>query len=283
MGQDPRQDRQRRQLLKAAALAAPATLLAAGTAQAQFVPPQATPGRSFVLVHGAWHGAWCWRRVADALIEQGHKVYTPTLTGLADRSHLLSAQINLDTHILDIANLFKWEEISSAILVGHSYGGWPVSGALEKIGDRVASVVFLDAFLPKNGQSGLDIQTPTSQGAVQEALKRGEISRPAPPASTFKFRRKSDEEWVARQMTAQPIGVSTQPIVLTGARERMRDKYYLRAARYPNPVFDGHLADCRADTSWKTSTLDSGHDVMIDAPELLLPILGQIAGAPALA
>ena len=101
--------------------------------------------KTFVLVHGAWHGGWCWRRVADRLEKQGHKVFTPTLTGLGERSHLMSPGIDLDTHINDVVNVIKWEDLKGVCLVAHSYGGWPVSGALEKILDRVSSTVFLDA------------------------------------------------------------------------------------------------------------------------------------------
>ena len=103
---------------------------------------------TFVLVHGAWHGGWCWRRVADILRARGHAVFTPTLAGLADKSHLMSASINLDTHIDDIVNLFRWERIADAVLVGHSYAGWPISGAIEKLEGKVSSIVYLDAFFP---------------------------------------------------------------------------------------------------------------------------------------
>src|SRR6185436_17269500 len=95
--------------------------------------------KTFVLIHGAWHGGWCWRRVADLLEAKGHKVFAPSLTGLADRSHLLSKDVILDTHVADIVSLFKWEDIRDACLVAHSYGGWPSSGALEQIHDRVSS------------------------------------------------------------------------------------------------------------------------------------------------
>src|SRR4029079_972831 len=114
----------------------------------------ASDRNTFVLVHGAWHGGWCWRRVADLLQAKGHKVFTPTLTGVADRSHLLSKDITLDTHIADIVNLFKWEDIKDACLVAHSYGGWPSSGALEQIHDRVSSIVWLHAVKPGEGQKG---------------------------------------------------------------------------------------------------------------------------------
>jgi pimeloyl-ACP methyl ester carboxylesterase len=261
----------RRRALKTYAAGLSAGVLALGRGAVAQVQPARR--RTYVLVHGAWHGAWCWQRVSAMLEAQGHKVYTPTLTGLADRSHLIDFPITLDTHVTDIVNLFEWEDISSAILVGHSYGGWPVSGALEKIADRVSSMIFLDAFLPKNGQSGLDIQTSASQLSVKEAVARGEKSRPPPPVETFVFKRPEDADWVRRKMTPQPIGVSIQPIVLTGVRDRLPDKTYIRALHYHNPVFDQHLADCKADPSWKTATLQSGHDAMIDVPEQLGPML----------
>ena len=101
--------------------------------------------KTFVLIHGAWHGGWCWRRVADILEQQGHKVFTPTLTGLGERSHLMSKDINLDTHIADIVNAVEWEDLKDICLVAHSYAGYPASGALERIGDRVSSIVWVDA------------------------------------------------------------------------------------------------------------------------------------------
>ena len=92
---------------------------------------QTAQRKTFVLVHGAWHGGWCWRRVSDLLEKQGHKVFTPTLTGVGERSHLMSKDINLDTHITDIVNVFKWEDLKDVCMVVHSYGGYPGSGALE--------------------------------------------------------------------------------------------------------------------------------------------------------
>jgi pimeloyl-ACP methyl ester carboxylesterase len=124
---------------------------------------QAGARKTFVLIHGAWHGGWCWRRVADLLEAKGHKVYAPSLTGNGDRSHLLSKDVILDTHITDIVNLFKWEDLKDVCLVAHSYGGWPSSGALEQIGDRVSSIIWLDAFKPENGQKGTDFASDFSR------------------------------------------------------------------------------------------------------------------------
>jgi pimeloyl-ACP methyl ester carboxylesterase len=123
------------------------------TGAAESSQVDARTSRTFILVHGARHGAWCWRRVADLLESQGHKVFAPTLTGLGDRSHLLSEYVDLTTHIMDAVNLFKWEDLQNVVLCGHSYAGYVISGAVEHVGSRVSSIVYLDAFYPANGDS----------------------------------------------------------------------------------------------------------------------------------
>jgi len=214
--------------------------------------------------------------VADRLQVAGHRVYTPTLTGLGERSHLMSRDISLDTHITDVINVFKWEGIESAVLCGHSYGGWVISGAVEQVLPQVASIVFLDAFVPRDGQTGLDLATQRSRDSINLALNDGAVSRPAPTAESFNVNPK-DRAWVDARMTPQPIGVSLQKIRLTGARERVGTKVYVRAANYPNPTFDGFLAEARASSGWRTHTISSGHDVMVDEPERLSDILLELA------
>ena len=118
-------------MTRRAALGAAATVSAAALGGTQAMA-QSQTRKTFVLIHGAYHGGWCWRKVTDLLETKGHKVYAPSLTGLADRSHLLSMNLKLDTHIADIVNLFKWEDIKGACLVPHSYAGWPASGALDR-------------------------------------------------------------------------------------------------------------------------------------------------------
>jgi pimeloyl-ACP methyl ester carboxylesterase len=149
--------------------------LAAGVSAAAIVSSdtfiggaRAQPARkTFVLVHGAFLGAWVWRRVSDLLEKQGHKVYPLTLTGLGERSHLLSKDINLDTQISDIVNVVEWEDLGDICLVAHSFGGYPASGALERIGSRVSSIVWVDALKPGDGQKFAD-DTPrkVEEGAV---------------------------------------------------------------------------------------------------------------------
>ena len=253
-------------------VAAGAGLVAAAASGEFTAPAQAqTQQKTFVLVHGAWHGGWCWRRVSDLLEKKGHKVFSPTLTGVGERSHLLSKDVVLDTHITDIVNVFKWEDLKDVCLVVHSYGGWPGSGALEQIGDRVSSIVWLDAFKPENGQKGIDHTSEFSRKAFQEAVAKGEPGRAAPKAEAFKVNEK-DRAWVDSKTTPQPNGVATQPIKLTGAREKIAKKTYIRASAYPQPAFDKALAECKADKTWKTleAPNDCGHDVMVDAPQWLV-------------
>lgn len=229
--------------------------------------------RTFVLVHGAWHGGWCWRRVADRLQEHGHKVYTPTLTGLADRSHLMSRMITLDTHIADIVNLFRWEELDNVILCGHSYAGWVVSGALEAVHDKVKAIVFLDAHLPEDGERGVDRSN--NRERILRADERGEESTKALTPAWFKVN-KRDRPWVKRMLTPQPIGVSLQPIHLTGARERINTKVYIRATGFESKPFDQAYRRAKR-KGWRTHTIPCGHDVMIDEPDRLTRLLLDIA------
>src|SRR5947208_15854823 len=138
----------RRGVLASATAGAGVAALGGTPAMAQMSTP-----KTFVLVHGAWHGGWCWRRVSDLLEKKGHKVFTPTMTGLGERCHLIDPKVNLATHITDIVNVIKWEGLKDIVLVGHSYGGAIISGVAEQAGDAIGSIVFLDAFVPENGHS----------------------------------------------------------------------------------------------------------------------------------
>jgi len=238
---------------------------------------QEKPRKTFVLVHGAYHGGWCWRRVADLLEARGHKVYAPSLTGNGDRSHLLSKDINLDTQIADIANIVMWEDLNNICLVAHSFGGWPASGALEHIHDRVGSIVWLDAFKPEDGQKGADYISEFSRKAMEEAVARGEPGRMPPPAKTFSLSEK-DYAWIDSKLTPQPNGLVMQAIKLTGKRDAVAKKTYIRAPKYPQAAFDKALADCKAGDGWQTFVnANSGHDVMIDQPAWLADLLLKVS------
>lgn len=240
------------------------------------MPEPAVDARTFVLVHGAWHGGWCWRRVADRLERSGHRVFTPTLTGLGERAHLLRPEIKLDTHITDIINLIRYEGLSDIVLAGHSYAGFVVSGVAEQEEDAIASLVLLDAFVPENGDSMAAIGTTMTRDAITAASQRGDSTLPPRPAELFNVNA-ADRAWVDRLCTPHPIGPFLQPLPLTGARDRIARKSYIRATDYPNPVFDAHAAKLKARPGWRLYDVPCGHDVMIDMPERLAEILLEVA------
>jgi pimeloyl-ACP methyl ester carboxylesterase len=216
-----------------------------------------------LLIPGAWHGAWCYRRVADLLIARGHKVHALTLTGLGDRVHLASDAVNMDTHIADIVNFVKWEDLNNFVLVGHSYGGLPITGAADQIGDKVSSIIYLDAFIPEDGQSMVDI--------VKRPMPSTGTAPPF-PAKAFKVNEK-DEAYVNAKMTPQPINTYTQKIKVAGAYKKIAKKTYVRSLQFNNPAFQVLYEALKQDAAWKTHTLDCGHDMMVDKPEELAGIL----------
>lgn len=234
--------------------------------------------RTFVLVHGAWHGGWCWTRVQGRLEAAGHRVFAPTLTGLGERSHLLDTRPDLSTHIQDLVNVVLWEDLHEITLVAHSYGSWVASGALEQIHDRVRAVVFIDCYLPEDGQQLVDFGRPESVAALWEAQREGAAGRAAPSASEFGVVVAADREWVDAKTTPQPIGPSFEPIKLTGARDRVAVKWYLRAPSYRSPRFDRVREQLAERSDWHVRDVPGGHDVMIDEPELLTSLLLELTG-----
>jgi pimeloyl-ACP methyl ester carboxylesterase len=242
-----------------------------GAARVQSAP------KTFVLVHGTYCGGWYWRRVSDLLESKSHRVFSPTLTGLGERSHLLSKDINLDTQIMDVVNLIKWEDLSGICLVAHSYGGWIGSGALEQIGDRVSSIIWVDAFKPEDGQRPIDLTNEFVRKAVQNSIDKGQPGFPTLKAELFLVNDK-DRAYVDSKLTPHPVGTYVQPIKLSGARDRVTKKTYIRATRFLAPAFNKALADCKADGSWSTvENTTSGHVIMIDEPEWLADVLMKAA------
>jgi pimeloyl-ACP methyl ester carboxylesterase len=171
----------------------------------------------------------------------------------------LSNAITLDTHIADVANVIKWESLEDVILCGHSYAGFVVSGVVEQLPVQVASVAFVDAYLPIDGQSMLDIATLASRARVESALKGGKSVMAAPSAASFNVNER-DRAWVDAKLTAQPVAAYLQKIQLTGAVERVRRRVYVRATGYPNPTFDHFLAVARERPGWQTFEIRSGHE-----------------------
>ena len=232
---------------------------------------------TFVLVHGAWHGGWCWARVRRMLADRGHEVFAPTLSGVADRSHLLSRDVDLQHHIDDVAGLIEREGLAAVILCGHSYGGCVISGVGDALPDRIAALVYIDAFVPEDGQSLHDLLPPQQrQLYLKLAAQYGDGWRVPPiPAQVFNVN-PGDREWVDRQCTPQPLATFEQPIRLGDGLSRISRNHFIRASGWEETPFNAsfELAKSRG---WTTSEIACGHDVMLDRPDDLAAELIGVA------
>jgi pimeloyl-ACP methyl ester carboxylesterase len=233
--------------------------------------------KTFLLVSGSFCGGWIWRRVADRLELGGHKVFAPSLTGLGERSHLLTRDVNLDTHIADVTNLIRWESLDNVCLVAWSYAGFVCSGALESIGDKVSSVVWLDAFIPADGQRVADFAAEGVRKSIQTAADKSEAGVPGlTKISTAAIVAEPDRAFAESKATPHPTGAYLQPIKISGALQKVSKKTYVRLPKFPQPAFDKALADCKSDKSWVTFELpDVGHMAMLDAPDRVSELILQ--------
>ena len=221
-----------------------------------------------VLVHGAWHGGWCYKYVAQQLRAAGHQVYTPTLTGLGERSHLMNRSVTLDTHVQDVVNVIRWEELSEVVLCGHSYGGMVISGVVEKVPDKIRALVYLDAFVPEDGQALMDFLPDDFRAGIRDDSRTngdGYLMTPI-PASVFNVNQR-DAAWVDRMCVKHPLACFEQKIALTGARARVGRRVYVLATDYGPPQPFVAVADrLKGAAGWKVVSLSCGHDLMLDMP-----------------
>ena len=234
---------------------------------------------TYLLVHGAWHGGWCWRRVTDILQSAGHRVFTPTLTGLGERAHLATPDVDLDCHINDVLGVIDMEELDDVILCGHSYGGQVITPVLDQRVEKFCAAVWLDAFVSEDGKSLMDGWPPERAQSVREAVaKSGDgWKMPPMPPEYFGVMNSDDAAWVTRRCVPQPLNTFTQPVHLTGAWEKVAKKMYLLTELHPNSSFERFSVPLSKKPDWDVRSVKSGHDVMIDTPELLAEILLELA------
>ena len=233
---------------------------------------------TFVLVHGAWSGGWCYHKVAARLRAQGHRVFTPTLTGQGERTHLLTGTVNLSLHIEDVLGVFHYEGLSGVVLAGHSYGGMVVTGVADRIAERIAALAYLDAFLPEDGQSLFDINIPAnSQRFIANAGANGGLSVPSPPAAFFNVNAE-DAARVDALATPFPLGCFTEKIKLTGAHKTIGRRAYVHGTVLPRESpFKPFYERVKADPAWRAHALACGHHLMLDEPDQVTGILENLA------
>ncbi len=228
---------------------------------------------TYVLVHGAFEAGWYWRPVARELRAAGHEVFTPSLTGLGERKHLMSPTVDLDTHIADVLGVIVSEELDDVVLAGHSYGGMVISGAADRAGERVTSLVYLDAFVPEDGEAVFDLVLPERRAPLETAAREGgEGWRiPPPPASDWGVTDPDLRAWLDRLSVDHPLAAMTQPIRLAGATVARR--HYVVATRYDPSPFQRFAAAFDGAPGWTVHRIDEGHMLPVAAPEEVCRIL----------
>lgn len=235
---------------------------------------------NYVLIHGAWHGGWCWREVAKILRAQGHTVFTPTLTGNGESRHLGGERITLETHTRDVLGLIAAEELEDVILVGHSYGGMVITSAADRVASKIRRLVYLDAFVPTHGDNLVDCirrNLPPEAAAIfighfHQARQNDGLIPPIPgalfgqtPATTA---------WMERQCNPQSLATFQWPVLLTGAADALPRSYIVANDWQPSP-FQAEAARHDGAAGWTLDRLPGGHCLMMDSPAELSAVLAK--------
>jgi pimeloyl-ACP methyl ester carboxylesterase len=236
---------------------------------------------TFVIVHGAWGGAWAWNKfVVPILRETGQTVYAVTLTGLGERTHLASRDVSLDTHIQDVVNVLFYEDLTDVILVGHSYGGNVITGVADRIPERLQQLVYLDAATPADGQSSADSFTGRRQQLEGQARQSGDGWKvepgPVPPDQPAEI-----TEWARPRRSPMAIKTMTTPLKLTrGETTLPRAFVYCTLGKEPGSPQAARAERLRNDPRWRFFELNTGHNLHYTAPKETVAILLELANVP---
>jgi pimeloyl-ACP methyl ester carboxylesterase len=241
---------------------------------------------AFVLVHPAWHGAWCWKKLVPFLQRAGHDVITPSLTGLGERSHLLNREIGLETHVTDVVNALTYSDLSNVVLVGHSASGAVITAVADEIPERIAHVIYLDAFVPEDGQGVIDLIAPERR-QVLEGLVRTEgdgwlLPRFAPPPwetivrDLWGVHDEDDLRWMVSRLGPTPFKHFTDPVRRSNPSAEMLRRSYIRCLKFPNPRFDRHAEMARGNALWSYRELSAPHHVFVTMPNETAQLLLEL-------
>ncbi|MGH8207337.1 MAG: alpha/beta fold hydrolase [Steroidobacteraceae bacterium] len=223
---------------------------------------------TYVLVHGAWGGSYSWTPLAERMRARGHRVFTPSLTGLGVRSHLFRGAINLSTHIEDVCNTIRCEQLEGFVLAGHSYGGMVATGVADRYAEHISALVYIDAFLPENGKCVWDYTSRDNNQRFAEAGEHGGIAIPSPAQNAAGM---SAAEKALR--APMPVGTLIEKLKLTGKADRIVKRLYVLAANNPGATFRQFYDRVRAQSGWKTAEVASGHSIHREQPEELIRLL----------
>jgi pimeloyl-ACP methyl ester carboxylesterase len=232
---------------------------------------------TYVIVHGAWGGSAAWTPTAERLRAAGHIVYTPTLTGLGQRKHLFSGDVNLTTHIDDVAGVIESEKLKDFILVGHSYGGMVVTGAADRFAVRIRAIAYLDAFLPDDGTSAFDfIGRDGTLANIAGAGTLGGLGVPPPDLAIFNVP-VAQRAAIQATLSPQPLATLVEKIKLTGAGARIPKRLYVWCSGYSPSIFTKAYERVKTDPAWQTEVMACGHAMNAEMPDRTFEILAALA------
>lgn len=230
---------------------------------------------TFLFVSGAWLGGWCWRYVAADLRAAGHTVIGATLTGLGERAHLLSRVIDLETHVSDVAGLFQYRDLNGVTLVGHSYGGTVITAVAERVSDRIGRLVYLDASVPRDGESNDDVIGPTRAAQLRASAVSGGEGWRVPPAP-YVIERLSEHSlrsWVEARLTPHPLRPFGEPVKLRSREAAALSRAFIQTTR--SDLYDGLITRAREE-GWYCREITGGHYAMFTQPEAVASALNEL-------
>jgi pimeloyl-ACP methyl ester carboxylesterase len=257
----------RRDFLKAAGVGVVASTTAA--------PAIAQSHVTFVVAHGAWSAGWAWKKMHPLMTAAGHRLVTPTYTGLGEREHLASPSNDLETHIQDVLAVLKYEDLRNVVLIGHSYGGMVATGVADRARERIAQLIYLDAFVPRNGQALPDLLPPQARQPMQERVKAGDGWRVAPnptPPDTSE----ADAKWIAERRLPQSFKTFEMPLRLSDADIALPRSYIYCKRIAPGDTFRSFAERAKSEAGWRYYEIDASHSPHVTAPETLAALLQTI-------
>ncbi len=232
---------------------------------------------NFLLVHGAWHGGWCWRDVAENLRAAGHHVWTPTMTGLGERAHLLNADVGLSTCIEDICAVIEAEELTELVLVGHSFAGPVISGVADRLSHRLQQLIYLDALIVQSGQSAISIFPPQVQQERSRTIDAEGLRMAIPSADKFGVSQTDQVDWLARRLTPHPLKSYTETLQLEHPLGNGLPKTYIAVTEPWYPPLASLREWIKVQPDWEWRELAAGHDAMLTSPNALARLLEALA------
>jgi pimeloyl-ACP methyl ester carboxylesterase len=231
-------------------------------------------GQTFLVCHGAWGGGWSWKKMHPLMQAAGHRLVTPTYTGLGERAHLASPAIDLDTHIQDVLNVIKYEDLRDIVLLGHSYGGMVATGVADRARDRIKELIYLDAFVPRDGQSLFDLNE-SGRAPMHELAQSGDGWR-APPNPTPPDTPPEDIEWLNARRVHMPIKCFETRLKLQHGEPTMPRSYIYATRIAPADTFGPFAKRARSEPGWRYFEIDASHSPGVSAPEKLMAVLQEI-------